>query len=73
MSKPQPIYPHGEIDPNDLPQVVRDSVRAWEKSNKVWPHDALKALRDDTMNRCYCFTWNGCYYGVEYADGYIHT
>lgn len=69
---PQPIYKHGEISSEDLPEPVREAVRRWEERNGVWPHSALKALRWDSMNGCYAFTWAGVFYGVE-TDGHIHT
>ena len=73
QERPRPVYPHAPAMTEDLPDVVRDSVREWEKRNGVWPDSAIDALRWDGLNGCYCFTWRGVFYGVEKADGHIHT
>jgi hypothetical protein len=70
---PKPIYVHGHLKREELPEVVQRSLETWAGRNKVPSNAVFHSLRWDSMNGCYCFTWKGCFYGVEKADGYIHT
>lgn len=68
-----PIYPHGQLEESSLPIPVKESIKRWAEQRSLPRSAVIATLRDDTMMGCYCFTWKGCYYGVEYTDGHIHT
>lgn len=70
---PTPVFTHGELNRQDLPEPVQRSLETWAERNNMPRSTVFSALRWDSMNGCYCFTWKGCFYGVEKADGHIHT
>lgn len=69
---PLPIYPHGAIDREELPEDVRYNLELWADRNRIPAATVFQALRWDSLNKCYAFVWKRCFYGVE-RDGYIHT
>jgi len=57
----------------EIPQAVLDSVRKeFGHDSKVYL-EALRCLRWDGLNGCWCLGHAGMYIGIEESDGYMHT